>query len=532
MTSSDTQLSQLTQFDDLPHDIHAFIYKTLEEPEDRYAFRTASKLMYQNPYINTQITKLIVSSYLQLHEALRVHTSKPGAGDIQQLTIKLPTYDADQNYPSLAIFACIVRSHLSPSSQNILDYLEDVEATKSYQRLLTTDRTGNTLIKRIEKNMNHPLPHLQSLVLENCPSCLYFAEALDFARICPTIRKVTFNPQTSEELKQTNFYMNPRTHIPSPYDTNIIHLSILETSHDELDINVEEGTIIDDETLEHIASITSLRNLTLQGELDNQFHTHISCLTNLQSLNITFTYLNKTQLQPAVDHTLQHLTSLTSLAIPSVISNVSSQHLQNLFIENLDSLFAHELPALRTFSFAHIDASGGNVLPLLDHIHLLFDALPVTLSLNASSQYSLCVSFQVISNASFTPFQRPAFEPLQQLFTRFDTYHNTQFIEEIARAFPRLEEWIIEIGHDWILEIISGINRVQAMFPHLHHVVIRCRKTNLKMHINVSLDPFVKPVDIDIYSHFLSFYSRSPNVVLRTHPIQDYKPPSLARPPF
>jgi len=510
-----------TQFQDLPYDIQGHIYRTMDDPDDRYAFRTSSKECYHNPFINGQIRHMTVSSYEELADALQSYITKPGAGSIKELVIQLKSYDDRENYARLAVFACMVTSRdLSSLSEHILQYLQEAGAKHSYEALVKPDNkltNGRTLLERIVHDIHQPLFNLRSLVLKNCPPCFFFHEAIDFAYICPTIEKIVFDSyilhSPFEDEHEIRYTYDPA--LQEKYKTYIKDLSILENNGIEYIDDLDE-TIIDDSVINTISGITSLQKLVLHGCIDPHFHTAIARLSNLQTLDISDKFMSKEMLQSSVDYVLSNTSSLTSIAISQPIFRISSSRLQHLFIENLDAPFAHDLPSLQTFTFGHIDATEPN---MLGSVKSVLDALPVRMSshLEISTQ-----DISVSEYVTFTAFHNEGFKDLRRLCTRIQTYSDTGFIEEIGKAFPGLEEWYIELGHDWILYLLVALSNNLRYFPGLRRVVVKCGKTNMRMFMDVSLE-FTRSIYIDIYSRFPTFKSRSPNVFLTMHPLQDYK---------
>lgn len=510
-----------TQFQDLPHDIQAQIYKTLDDPGDRYAFRTSSKECYHNSFINGQIRHMSVSSYEELADALHSYMSKPGAGSIEEIVIQLKSYDDDENYARLAVFACMVTSRdLSSLSGHILQYLQEAGAKHSYEALVKPDNkltNGMTLLERIVHEIHQPLFNLRSLVLKNCPPCFFFIEAIDFAYICPTIEKIVFDSYILHSPFEDEHEIRKRYDpaLQEKYKTNIKDLSILENNGIEYIDDLDE-TDIDSSVIMTISGIISLQKVVLHGLIDSNFHMAITRLTNLQTLDIAHNYLSKEMLQTSVEYVLSNSSSLTSIAISQPIFRISSSRLQHFFIENLDAPFAHDLPSLQTFSIGHIDATEPNMLASLKSV---LDALPVRMSshLEISAQ-----DISVSEYVTFRAFQNEGFKDLRRLCTRIQTYTETGFVEEIGKAFPRLEEWYIELGHDWILYLLLALSNNLMYFPRLRRVVVKCEKTNLRMFMDVSLE-FTRLIYIDVYSRFPTLRSRSPNVFLTMHPLGDYK---------
>ena len=93
-----------------------------------------------------------------------------------------------------------------------------------------------------------------------------------------------------------------------------------------------EGTEITDDVLQDICRLTSLRQLSLDAEINDEGWRHLSGLTKLHSLTLSGTQIS--------DNGLKHLSSLTSLRQLTLRAEISDEGLRHLSgLTNLNQLF-------------------------------------------------------------------------------------------------------------------------------------------------------------------------------------------------
>lgn len=422
----------MTKLLDLPYDYLDYIYNLLDEKKDRFNFRTCCKGMLQNNVINSRITHLSVKNYIDLSKALDILQKKVEIEKINEIII-------DNIFPiNLAVMASVVKTNDSPSDNQILDYLEETKSLSSYKELLTTDKSGKTLQKRIKQKMHHPLPNLTTLFMKNNLS-FPIAEAIDFAYICPSISKIVID--FIRDCEYYSFRIAHRLSKPTYYQVNV----------KEIIINGYDNLYMDSNTISQIFTLENLENLAMTGNINlyNGLDTNLYRNDNIKFLDFSkLTYKTK-NLNKFIHDIVRNLPFLKFLGIPNQAENtLTSKSLEHLFIEDTDFHFEVDMPLLKHFAFG-IVYTCDETLTLLSELNIL----PI---------FQLNYLFLIIDIE-----RQSCHIPIQDLdINKFkNVTHLRICVQELSvemfrafyKIFPNLEHWQIQIKNSIDWEIFSEL---------------------------------------------------------------------------